>query len=220
MARVLNKVVVAELRCRPPIPESIQEHHGQVRAKAPLWFTHISERQGLKNTGDLKQQCEQNQGADQRFSLKQWFAAVAHNCRFRKTGSAHCRKIHTVLFQVQTKICSRSRSRTHENNMTLLRMSASQKQYSPTYSRSWVISMFIPKSHSHFIMSQSGLNTKIVFRYIALYRNKDIHFKSRKQSSCQFSTGNVAYLIKTRDQRTKGIKTIVNIAIYVIYCIS
>ena len=74
MARVLNKVVVAELRCRPPIPESIvkqEGHHAQVRAKARLWFTHISEGQGLKITGDLKQQCEQNQGADQRFSLKQ-----------------------------------------------------------------------------------------------------------------------------------------------------
>lgn len=157
MARVLNKVVVAELRCRPPIPESIvkqEEHHAQVRAKAPLWFTHISEGQGLKNTEDLKRQCEQNQGADQRFSLKQWFTAVAHNCRLRKTGSVPCRKIHTVLFQVQKKICSRSRSRTYEKNMTLLRMSASQQQYSPTYSQSLVISMFIPKSHSHFIISQ------------------------------------------------------------------
>jgi len=41
MARVLNKVVVAELRCRPQIPESIvkqEEHHALVRAKAPLYW--------------------------------------------------------------------------------------------------------------------------------------------------------------------------------------
>ena len=31
-----------------------------------------------------------NQVADQQFSLKQWFAAGAHSCRLRKTGSAHC----------------------------------------------------------------------------------------------------------------------------------
>ena len=31
-----------------------------------------------------------NQVTDQRFSLKQWFAAGACSCRFRKTGSEHC----------------------------------------------------------------------------------------------------------------------------------
>ena len=49
-----------------------------------------SEGQGLKNTEDLKQQCDRNQGADQRFSLKQWFTAGAHYYRLRETGSAHC----------------------------------------------------------------------------------------------------------------------------------
>ena len=160
------------------MPESIvkqEEHHAQVRANTPLWFTHISEGQGLKNTEDLKQKCEQNQGADQRFSLKQWFAAVAHNCRLRNTGSAHCHlmiseKIHTVLFQVQKKICSRSRSRTCEKNMTLLRMSASQKQYSSTYSHSWVISKFNSKS---FYNLPKWSQYKIVFPiYCSLYKQR------------------------------------------------
>ena len=31
-----------------------------------------------------------DQVADQRFSLKQWFAVGAHYCRLRKPGSGHC----------------------------------------------------------------------------------------------------------------------------------
>lgn len=31
-----------------------------------------------------------NQVSDQRFSLKRWFATVAHSCRIRKPGSGHC----------------------------------------------------------------------------------------------------------------------------------
>ena len=33
---------------------------------------------------------DRNQVADQRFSLKHWFAAGAHSCRPRKAGPAHC----------------------------------------------------------------------------------------------------------------------------------
>ena len=32
---------------------------------------------------------DRNQAPDQRFSLERWFAAGAHSCRLRKTGSAH-----------------------------------------------------------------------------------------------------------------------------------
>ena len=31
-----------------------------------------------------------NRFANQRFSLKQWFAVGAHSCKLRKTGSGHC----------------------------------------------------------------------------------------------------------------------------------
>ena len=57
--------------------------------KLSLHQTEIAEVEGLgdektSNNNDL------NQVAHQLFSLKQWFAAGAHSCRIRKTGSAHC----------------------------------------------------------------------------------------------------------------------------------
>ena len=56
------------------------------RRQALLENAETPERNVWKtlNNNDL------NQVADQRFSLKQWFAAGAHSCRLRKSGSAHC----------------------------------------------------------------------------------------------------------------------------------
>ena len=45
-----------------------------------------------------------DQVADQRFSLKQWFAAGAHSCRLRKTGSAHCYS--TIFFENMINVSS------------------------------------------------------------------------------------------------------------------
>ena len=56
-----------------PIGQILTPFHQQRHAVGMTW-----------NNNDL------NHVADQRFSLKQWFAAVAHSGTLKKTGSAHC----------------------------------------------------------------------------------------------------------------------------------